>query len=112
MEFNTWEIENLQEKIEKEKQEAKIKSERIFNYEDNYITEHKNYCAFPAVSNFLNCSVDYSDKNIYKLESFDVVKDRLKNDLEISLVAGLDQRINHIASQHTNPQYLFFKNFI
>jgi hypothetical protein len=102
MEFQTWDLQNIKEQLEKEEEEDNEKLN--IKYDDNYLAEHKTYCAFPAVSNFLACSMDYSEKNTAKLEHLDSLKEKLKTDLDINIVAGLDQRINHISSQHVNLQ--------
>jgi hypothetical protein len=100
MQFETWDLHNINEKLEKEEADTIEKSN--LKYDDNYLIEHKAYCAFPAVSNFLSCNMDYSEKASSKFESLDSLKEKLKADLDINLVAGLEQRINHVSSQHPN----------
>ena len=71
--------------------------------EDNYIND-KSFYAFPAVSNFLACNFDYFDRDLSKVDTIEKLKDKLKNDFDVSLLSGLDQRIHNISSQHPNPQ--------
>jgi hypothetical protein len=106
MEFQTWDLQNIKEHLEKE-EESEVENSNL-KYEDNYLVEHKTYCAFPAVSSFLACNMDYSDKNTAKLDNLDTLKEKLKTDLDINLVAGLEQRVNHVSSQHVNLQYSIY----
>jgi hypothetical protein len=102
MEFQSWDFNNIKEILEKE--EADLVEKNNIKYDDNYLQEHKTYCAFPSVSNFLFCNMDYSEKNTAKLEDLNTLKEKLKGDLDSNVVAGLDQRINHVSSQHLNIQ--------
>jgi hypothetical protein len=107
MEFKTWDIDNISSKLEEEQKLFEEKGS--LKYEDNYYQEHKQYCAFPAVSNFLACGYDYSERAIPKLETVEQLKDKLKNDFDPSFMNSLDQRLNHITSQHMVNSVLFPK---
>jgi hypothetical protein len=100
MEFRAWDVDNLSEKLDAEDKEYKEK--QILKYDDNYINDYKAYFAFPAVANFLASSLDYSEKNMIRFDSYDNLRDKLKNDLDIGLVSSLEQRVNHVTSQHIN----------
>lgn len=103
MEFSTWDVENMEKKLQddQKKREEKLN----LRYDDNYVADHKSYCAFPAVMNFLASSMDYAEKGLSKVDTIDGLRDKLKNDLEVSLLSSMDQRLNHVTSQHPNPQY-------
>jgi len=103
METREWELNDIEKKIEKD--DLNFAEKLNLKIEDNYIYD-KNFYAFPAVSNFLACNFDYYDRDISKVDSIEKLKDKLKNDYDVSLLAGLDQRIHNISSQHPNPQYL------
>lgn len=109
MEFNTWDVENIEEKLKEE--EKQIQDKNILKYEDNYYIENKSYVAFPAVSNFLAAGLDYSEKGLSKCDSIDALKEKMKNDYDVSLLSSLDQRLNHVTSQHPNP-HVFFPKFV
>jgi hypothetical protein len=107
MEFKTWDIENIEEKLIEEDKIYEDKS--TLNYEDNYYSEHKTYCAFPAVASFLACGLDYTEKGISKIDTIEALKDKLKNDMDVSFISSLEQRMNHVTSQHSNTNVLFPK---
>ncbi len=60
MEVKTWDVENLEEKIQEE--ENKMIDKNTLKYEDSYYSQHNNYCAFSAVASLLSCGMDYSEK--------------------------------------------------
>jgi hypothetical protein len=98
MEFRTWDIENINEKLENE--EKDILSKQILKYEDNYISDNnKSYFAFAAFGSFLACNLDFSEK-YQKTENIEGLKEKLRNEWDIGLVSSLDQRINHVSSQN------------
>lgn len=107
MEFKTWDIENIEEKLKEVDQYYNDKS--ILNYEDNYYTEHKTFCAFPAVANFLACGYDYSEKGLGKIDSVDALRDKLKNEMDVSFISSFSQRLNHVSSQNFTTSVLFPK---
>ena len=102
MEMKTWDVENIEEKIKEE--EKKFEDKNLLKYEDNYYQQHNNYCAFNAVASLLGCGLDYSDKNALKIDSLEVLKDKLKNDYEVSFISYLDQRINHFNFKNPNTR--------
>src|SRR5690348_3797332 len=107
MEMKTWDVENIDEKISEE--EKKFEDKNILKYDDNYFQQHNNYCAFNAVASLLACSLDYSEKNITKIDSIESLRDKMKNDLDISFLSSLEQRLNHVTFQHPNTSVLFPK---
>jgi hypothetical protein len=112
MESKTWEYDDIQEKIKSEEKE--INDKNILKYEDNYLQQVNSkganpFCAFNIVTNLLSCSLDYSDKSMTKIESVEGLKDKLKNDLDVSFISNLDQRLNHLTLQHPNTSILFPK---
>jgi hypothetical protein len=102
MEMKTWDIENIEEKIKEE--DKKIEDKSLLKYEDNYYQQHNNYCAFNAVASLLSCGLDYSEKSVLKIDSVDSLKDKLKNDLDVSFISSLEQRTNHVTFQHPNTK--------
>jgi hypothetical protein len=101
METKEWELNDIEGKL---KVEEKVLNDKLtLKIDDNYIND-KNFYAFPAVSNFLACNFDYFERDLSKVDSVEKLKEKLKNDYDVSLLAGLDQRIHNIPSQHPNPQ--------
>lgn len=97
-----WDLEQLEESVER-----KIDiNNKIHNmdYVDNYITEHKSNFAFQAVANFLHVNLDYMDKGLNKVENLDSLKEKLKYDYDVGLLASMDQRIGNLVSQHPTTQ--------
>jgi hypothetical protein len=107
MEAKTWDVDNLEEKILDE--EKKMEEKNTFKYEDSYFSQHNNYCAFNAVASLLSCGMDYSEKSGNKIESIEALKDKLRNDLEVSFISSLEQRLNHVTFQNPNTSVLFPK---
>ena len=101
METKEWEINDIENKLKFE--EKTLIDKLTLKIEDNYIND-KNFFAFPAVSNFLPCNLDYFDRDLSKIDTVEKLKEKLKNDYDVSLIASLDQRIHNISSQHPNPQ--------
>ena len=101
METKEWELNDIENKMKLE--EKAFTNKFNLKIEDNYIND-KNFYAFPAVSNFLACNFDYFDRDLSKVDTVEKLKDKLKNDYDISLLAGFEQRIHNISSQHPNPQ--------
>lgn len=106
MEIKTWDVENLEEKILDE--EKKMIDKNTLKYEDNYYSQHNNYCAFNAVASLLSCGMDYSEK-MNKIDSIESLKDKLRNDYEVSFISSLDQRLSHVTFQNSNTSVLFPK---
>ena len=102
MEMNTWDVQNIEDKMSEE--EKKIEDKNILKYDDNYYQQNNNYFAFNAVASLLACGLDYSEKNMVKMDSIESVKDKLKNDFDISFISSLDQRLNHVTFQHPNTR--------
>jgi hypothetical protein len=102
MEIKCWDLGDLEAKLKSE--EAKYDENNHLKVEDNYYTQNNNYCAFNAVSSLLACSTDYSEKKQNVIDSIDVLKDKLRNDYEISFISSLEQRINHITFQNSNTR--------
>ena len=102
MNIKSWDLKCLEEKIKIEEKEISEKS--LLKYDDNYITDQKNYCAFQAVCNFLASNLDYSEKNLNKIDSIECLKDKLKNELDIGILANSEQRFNNVTFQHPNTQ--------
>ena len=101
MEMNTWDIENIEAKILED--EKKINDKNNLNYDDNYFQQN-NYYAFNAVGSLLACGLDYSDKNMPKMDSVETLKEKMKNEYDISFISSLDQRLNHVTFQHPNTR--------
>lgn len=98
-----WELEDLENKLQK--QEETLLEKTMLKYEDNYMTEHKTYLAFPAIASFLAVNLDYTEtKSLSKLDSVESLKQKLKSEYDISLQASLSQRISHVSCQHPNTQ--------
>lgn len=97
-----WEFDELEEVLER-KRDIMSKLNEI-NYVDNYISDHKSNFAFQAVANFLHCNLDYLDKGLNKVDSLDGLRERLKYDYDVGLLASMDQRISNLISQHPANQ--------
>jgi len=92
-----WESCNLDESLKKK--ELDLKNSYEVKYNDNYIQD-KNRFAFQAVVNFLHASIDFSDRGLNKIENLDSLKEKLKNEYDISLLASVETRMNNIISQY------------
>jgi len=102
METRTWEYEDLEKKIADRNNDAKQKKNLV--YEDNYY-QGKEYCAFPAVNNFLACNSDYGEKySMSKIDTIEGLKDKLKSELDFSFISSYEHRLSNISSQHYHPQ--------
>lgn len=97
----TWEVSDLEQSLE-DTANSYMKCYNI-QYNDNYILDKNNF-AFQAVSNFLHCNLDYLEKGLNKIDSLDSLKDKLKNEYDISVVTGINQRLNNLISQHISNQ--------
>lgn len=97
-----WEGDELEKKLKGEEEEYHKKMN--LDYQDNYIQEHKSNMAFQAVANFLSVNLNYLDKGINKIDSLDVLRERLKTDYDISMLAPLDQRLGNVSIQHPITQ--------
>lgn len=92
-----WEMSNLNESLNKK--ELYLKEFYEVKYKDNYIQD-KNRFAFQAVVNFLHASIDFLDRGLNKVENLDVLKEKLKNEYDISLLASVETRMNNHISQY------------
>ena len=97
-----WESDELE--ILLKKKEEFYRNKLYMEYKDNYLVEHKNNMSFQAVANFLPVNLDYMEKGLSKVESVDVLKEKLKNEYDISVLSGLNQRIGNLISQHPSTQ--------
>lgn len=102
MEFKTWDMENIEEKLKEE--DGIYEEKSLLKYDDSYFNDYKNFCAFPAVANFLACGMDYSDKGLNKIDSIDTLKEKLKSELDVSFISSFDQRLSHVSSQNSNTK--------
>jgi hypothetical protein len=98
MESKTWDIEDIEKKLMEE--EKKYQEKGIINYEDNYYLQSNNYCAFNGLAGLMSCSLDYSDKSLMKIDTIWGLRERLKNDLDVSMTSSLERRLNNITFQH------------
>jgi hypothetical protein len=98
MESKTWDVDNIEEKINDE--QKKMEEKNILKYEDNYYQQNNNYCAFNGLANLLACSLDFSEKSTAKIETIDNLKQKLKSEFDISFISSLEQRLNHVTFQH------------
>lgn len=97
MNEKTWDLKCLEEKILTE--ENDITDNSMMKYEDNYISDLKNYSAFQMVGSFIACNIDYTEKYNFKADTIDGIKDRLRY-LDVGNVSNLDQRYSNLTFQH------------
>ena len=100
-----WESEELDKKIKEN--EIQFNKKMNLEYKDNYLTdpkEIKNNMEFQAVANILSVNLDYLEKGINKAETVDQLRDRMKNDYDVSMLSSLEQRLSNIAIQHPITQ--------
>jgi len=96
MNANIWDLNGLENKLEEEKIEINKKNE--IDYDDNYLKNIQDYSAFSSVVNYLACSYDYVDKQSWKLDTMESLKDKLNN-YDIGMFSNLDQKFNNISFQ-------------
>ena len=96
MNANIWDLQGLEKKLEEEDIESTKKND--LEYEDSYLKNIQDYSAFPSVVNYLACSYDYVDKQSWKLETIDSLKEKLNN-YDIGMFSNLDQKFNNISFQ-------------
>jgi hypothetical protein len=98
MEIKTWDIEDIERKIKEE--EKRIEDKSSIRYEDSYYQQSNNYCAFNGLAGLMSCSVDYSDRSVMKIDTVEGLKDKLKNDLDVSMISTLERRLSNLTFQH------------
>ena len=111
MDTGTWSKTKLEESLEKEKEDNEKKNGCI-EYDDNYINDTtSSYFDFTFISTLLGCSLEYLDNNFSKIESADVLKDKMKNLLDIRSISTLEQRLAHVIFQNPISSIQFPKFF-
>ena len=96
MNANIWDFKAIENKIEEENNETNKKND--LEYDDNYIKNIQDYSAFTSVVNYLACSYDYVDKQSWKLDNMESLKEKLNN-YDLGMFSNLDQKFNNISFQ-------------
>jgi len=98
MEIKTWDIDDIERKQKEE--EKRIEEKSSIKYEDNYYQQSNNYCAFNGLVGLMSCSLDYSDRSVMKIDTVEGLRDKLKNDLDVSMISSLERRLSNLNFQH------------
>jgi hypothetical protein len=98
METKTWDVEDIEKKLKEE--EKRFEEQACIRYEDNYYKDNNNYCAFNGLAGLMSCSIDYSERSALKIDTVEGLKDKLKNDLDVSMLSSLERRLSNITFQH------------
>jgi hypothetical protein len=96
MNTDIWDFKALENKLNEENLEISKRYE--VDYDDNYLKNIQDYSAFSSVVNYLACSYDYVDKQSWKLDTMDSLKEKLNN-YDIGMFSNLDQKFNNISFQ-------------
>lgn len=96
MNTDIWDFKGLENKLNEENLEISKRYE--VDYDDNYLKNIQDYSAFSSVVNYLACSYDYVDKQSWKLDTMDSLKEKLNN-YDIGMFSNLDQKFNNISFQ-------------
>jgi hypothetical protein len=96
MNHDTWDFKSLENSLKKVEVEAEKK--KVIEYDDNYIKDIQNYSAFSSVVNYLACSYDYIDKQSWKIDSIEGLKEKLTYH-DLGMFSNLDQKFNNISFQ-------------
>jgi hypothetical protein len=98
MESKTWDVEDIENKLKEE--EKKYEEKTNIRYDDSYYAQNNNYCAFNGLASLMSCSVDYSERSVMKIDTVEGLKDKLKNDLDVSMLSSLERRLSNVTFQH------------
>lgn len=98
METKTWDVEDMEKKLKED--EKKIVEKASIIYDDNYYAQNNNFCAFNGLAGLMSCSLDYSERSVLKMDTVEGLRDKLKNDLDVSMLSSLERRISNITFQH------------
>ena len=96
MNTDIWDFKALENKLNEEN--LQISKRYEVDYDDNYLKNIQDYSAFSSVVNYLACSYDYVDKQSWKLDTMDSLKEKLNN-YDIGMFSNLDQKFNNISFQ-------------
>lgn len=110
MEKGAWNLEKLSKSLQDDaaKYNKQNYSENV--YDDNYINDEKStYFQINFIHTLLSSNIDYTEKVIPQIASVDELTSRLKNELDFSKLASLDQRHNYITFQQPIKKILFPK---
>jgi hypothetical protein len=96
MNTDIWDFKGLNNKLNEEKNDINKKYD--VDFDDNYLKNIQDYSAFSSVVNYLACSYDYVDKQSWKLDTMETLKEKLNN-YDIGMFSNLDQKFNNISFQ-------------